>query len=133
MILPAKSRNIFSELLCLKQCESKKYFWNLICLFRDRNYSILMLKTIRKSSFCDQICNQEIFCKDGFCHQCSALRNSDGNWMVPYGHWNGDKWNRNGNWTRNDWNSNYRVVLFDNQQIRKKKHLLRSVFSFPAI
>lgn len=40
-----------------------------------------------------------------------TLRDRDGNWNVPYAHWNGSEFNRNANWLSNDWNSNYRVVL----------------------
>ena len=43
----------------------------------------------------------------------SLVRNSDGNWNVPYARWNGFKWRRYTNWLGYDWNSNYRVVLLE--------------------
>ena len=48
---------------------------------------------------------------DYFCTTCSLVRNSDGNWYVPYANWNGSSWNRNANWLGNSWNANYRIVL----------------------
>lgn len=84
-----------------------------------------MPKTIGKLFF---LMNQIIFCMDGFCHKGSAFRNSSGNWNVPYGNWDGDKWKRNGNWPRNDWNSDNRVVLLDNQQMKIKTPYYYEVF-----
>ena len=48
---------------------------------------------------------------EDFLHIYSLVRNSDGDWNVPYAIWNGSKWNRNANWLSNRWNSDYRVVL----------------------
>lgn len=42
----------------------------------------------------------------------SALRDSDGGWLVPCGRWGGGGWGRDGDWPGGDWSSRYRVVLF---------------------
>lgn len=42
----------------------------------------------------------------------SLVRNSDGDWSVPYVDRDSSEWNRNGNWLEDSWSSDCRVVLF---------------------
>jgi len=53
--------------------------------------------------------------KDGKYYFCpgSVLRGRDGDWNVPYAHWDGTKWDRYARWLASDWVSNYRVVLLE--------------------